>query len=84
MLEQHGILKRTKNIADKRTASFELTEKGLGLIPVLLDMMEWGTAHDKNSAGHRKADFVERIRKDRGVFTKSVIDKIRNGKTAFT
>lgn len=84
MLERHGILKRKKNLADKRTATFVLTEKGLGLIPVLLDMMEWGTSHDVKSAGHRKIEFVERVRKDRGEFAKSVITKIRNGKTAFS
>lgn len=83
MLERHGILKRKKNLADKRTATFVLTEKGLGLIPVLLDMMEWGTAHDGNSAGHRKIDFVEQIRKDRGKFTQSVINKICKELTAF-
>src|SRR5262245_44443256 len=81
-LEKRGIIKKEPYPTDKRRDTYVLTEKGLGLIPVLLDMMEWGTTHDPKSAGHRKKDFVERIRKERGLLTRKTIEKVRRGGAA--
>jgi DNA-binding HxlR family transcriptional regulator len=45
-LEQQGILVRKPYEADRRKAAYGLTEKGLDLIPILLDMASWGAHHD--------------------------------------
>lgn len=82
-LEKNKILKRKKNPTDKRTDTFVLTEKGLALIPTLLEMMEWGTSYDQNSAGHRKIDFVNQIRKHKSAFAEKVIREVEEGRTAF-
>ena len=45
-LEQKGILVKQPDRADKRKEVYSLTEKGLDLIPVLLEMASWGACHD--------------------------------------
>src|SRR5690349_5703698 len=41
-LEQMGILRKKPHDADKRKEDYVLTEKGLDLIPILLEMSNWG------------------------------------------
>ena len=82
-LESHDIISREPHPGDKRRDNYVLTEKGRGLIPVILDMMEWGTAHDARSSGHRKKDFVAQLRKERGALTRDVTEKVRKGAAAF-
>jgi DNA-binding HxlR family transcriptional regulator len=43
-LEQAGILAKTANPADGRGDVYTVTEKGLGLIPLLLDTVVWSAA----------------------------------------
>lgn len=45
-LEQAGILLKQPAPADKRKEVYTLTDKGLDLIPILLEMAAWGAAHD--------------------------------------
>ena len=45
-LERHGILNRREDQADRRQLVYEPTEKGLTLVPVLLEIAAWGATHD--------------------------------------
>ena len=45
-LERQGILVKRLSEKDKRKEEYVLTEKGLDLIPVLVEMANWGTEHD--------------------------------------
>ena len=82
-LERNGILKKELHPSDKRRDLYILTKKGLDLIPLLLNMMEWGTKYDPKSTGHTKKAFVERIRKEQGSLDHEVSEKVLQGKTAF-
>ena len=82
-LENQDIIRKDPHPSDKRRDNYVLTEKGRGLIPVMLAMMEWGTAHDANSTGHRKKGFVAQLRKERGTLTREVTEKVRKGGSAF-
>jgi len=83
-LEKQGILTKRPYPDDKRRDMYVFTEKGLGLVPIILDMMEWGTKHDPKSMGHRRKAFVSRIRKERGQLNSEVQNKLRQGGTAFS
>lgn len=78
-LEKHNILTKEPHPTDQRRIIYVLTEKGLGLIPILLDMMEWGTAHDPESTGHRKKQLVERIRKEQSRLGRELKRRVRKG-----
>ena len=83
-LEQQGILTKDTNASDKRISIYALTEKGLDLVPMILEMMSWGTKYDPKSTGHRKKEFVARIRNEQRTISTEVQKKVRQGKTAFS
>lgn len=45
-LEQQGILVKQPSPSDKRKEEYALTEKGLDLIPVLVEMANWSAEYD--------------------------------------
>jgi len=49
-LEQQGILEKQPHDADKRKERYVLTEKGLNLIPVLVEMGNWSAVYDPQTA----------------------------------
>ena len=54
-----GILERSADPADKRRVIYALTEKGAGLVPVLLALRQWG-----EEWGYGKMDIVLADRRD--------------------
>jgi DNA-binding HxlR family transcriptional regulator len=72
VLEKKGILFKSLSKTDKRKEEYSLTEKGLDLIPLVLDLTEWGAAHDPRTGASRK--WIAAIRADR----KAVITRVRN------
>ncbi len=50
-----------------RGAEYELTEKGLDLLPAMLELISWSARHDRHTAA--PPAFVARIRKDRAKLT---------------
>ena len=48
-LEQRGILEREPHGSDRRREVYTLTEKGLGLIPVLPEMSGWSARNDPDT-----------------------------------
>ena len=45
-LEQKGVLLKKPHDTDKRKEVYALTEKGLDLIPILLELANWSAQHD--------------------------------------
>ncbi len=70
-LELAGIIKWKTDPLHQGKAIFTLTEKGLDLLPILLEMILWGAKYDPKTAA--PAEFVEQVNKDR----EKVIKKIR-------
>jgi DNA-binding HxlR family transcriptional regulator len=49
-LEAGGIVLREEGTKDGRSANYRLTEKGIALAPVLLELLVWGARHEKTDA----------------------------------
>lgn len=49
-LEQQGILMKKPSSSDKRKEEYVLTEKGLDLIPVLVELANWSARYDPQTA----------------------------------
>jgi DNA-binding HxlR family transcriptional regulator len=45
-LVRTGILSKSRDPADRRRESYALTEKGLALIPILVELANWGVSYD--------------------------------------
>jgi DNA-binding HxlR family transcriptional regulator len=80
-LEQRGIIEKTCCDADKRKDLYVLTEKGVELIPLLLEMSRWSSETDPLSEAPRA--LVEKICADRTGMFQMIQDSIRQGKSLF-
>lgn len=49
-MEADGLIIRKQNSEDKRQIFYELTEKALDLVPVLLEISRWSVIYDKHTA----------------------------------
>ena len=49
-LEQHGIIVTETEKTDARKVNYRLTEKGIDLAPVLLELLIWGARHEPTGA----------------------------------
>ena len=70
-LEQYGIFGWEMDPAHQSKVIYSLTEKGLDLLPMILEMILWGAKHDPKTAAPK--DFIQKLKKDR----EGVIRKIR-------
>lgn len=75
-LEVEGII--TKDVihtADARTR-YRLTDKGLDLMPMLMEMIAWSAKHDPKTAAGK--EFVRRVRTDRDALVKELRSALSN------
>jgi DNA-binding HxlR family transcriptional regulator len=49
-LKAAGIIEEEAEEADRRRVNYRLTEKGIDLAPVLLDLLVWGSRHEEADA----------------------------------
>lgn len=49
-LESSGIIEREVEPSDGRKVNYRLTQKGIDLAPVLLDLLIWGARHEQTGA----------------------------------
>jgi DNA-binding HxlR family transcriptional regulator len=61
-LESAGIISVEADAADRRRLNYRLTEKGIDLAPVLLELLIWGTRHEETGA---PCELIERMAKNR-------------------
>jgi DNA-binding HxlR family transcriptional regulator len=82
-LEEQGILRKTPDPADKRKGFYSLTEKGLDLIPMLLDIVLWSAKHDPKSHARRRKDFLTRANRSTQKMSAEVQELVRGGGCMF-
>jgi DNA-binding HxlR family transcriptional regulator len=61
-LEAAGIITAEVEKADRRRVSYRLTEKGVDLAPVLLEMLLWGARHEKTRMPRALREGMEKHR----------------------
>ncbi len=65
-LQLAGVVTRTVNPRDLKRGIYSLTEKGIDLMPIVVEMMTWGLRHCKGSFA--PPEVVEALAKDREGF----------------
>ncbi|MES2102611.1 MAG: helix-turn-helix domain-containing protein [Pseudomonadota bacterium] len=80
-LEQRGVLSKGPHETDKRKDVYSLTEKGLGLIPILLEMSGWSAQYDAETTAPQQ--FVASVYADRDKMFRLVQDTVRSGGSLF-
>ena len=82
-LEAQGILSRAPSPDDRRKDFFTLTEKGLDLIPIVLNIVLWSAKHDSQSYVRRRKEFIARLSQSPMQVSEEVKALIRNGGCMF-
>lgn len=81
LLEDKGILRRQKSVEDGRKDTYGLTEAGIALIPLLLELAQWGATHD--SSTDAPAEWIELVRSNKPDMIALICDTVRQGGTVF-
>jgi len=82
-LEGQGILSKAVSLEDGRKDVYTLTEKGLDLIPIVLNIVLWSAQHDAKSYVRGQKEFVARIRQHPVQVSEEVKALVRNGGCIF-
>src|SRR5437764_1071313 len=80
-LEQQGILVKKLSEKDKRKEEYVLTEKGLDLIPVLVEMANWSAQHDPHTAA--PAAWIALMKTEREKMIRLIREKVQSGGSVF-
>ncbi|GMM84881.1 winged helix-turn-helix transcriptional regulator [Pseudoalteromonas sp. MTN2-4] len=62
-LEQEGLISKRASEQDKRKKLYKLTEKGIDMLPILLDMIVWSTKYAPDT--EVPEGLVEKLKQDR-------------------
>ena len=81
-LEQKGILAKNTHPADKRKEVYSLTDMGLDLIPVLLEMANWSAQHDPQTSA--PPAWIAAVRADRDRLIGLIRETVRSGGAIFS
>lgn len=73
-LESEGIIAKARDAINLSKYKYSLTEKGIDLIPILLDFIAWSAKYDADT-GISKS-FVRRLKSDREGLTKEIIENL--------
>jgi DNA-binding HxlR family transcriptional regulator len=82
-LEAQGILSKAPFLEDGRKDVYTLTEKGLDLIPIMLNIVVWSAQHDAKSYVRNQKEFVARITQHPVQVSEEVKALVRNGGCIF-
>jgi DNA-binding HxlR family transcriptional regulator len=81
-LEERGIIKKCDCDYDKRKDIYELTEKGLDLIPVLTEIALWSVPHDAETEA--PAVWIEALKADKETILARIRETVKSGGAVFT
>ncbi len=80
-LEQQGLLVKKLSEQDKRKEEYVLTEKGLDLIPILVEIANWSAQHDPHTAA--PAAWIALMKTDREKMIQLIRETVQNGGSVF-
>ena len=75
VLEDAGIIKKEIDENKKSRYIYSLTEKGIDLVPMLMEMVMWGSAYDKHTAS--PPEFVRLLKKNKENVIKGFTNQLR-------
>jgi DNA-binding HxlR family transcriptional regulator len=81
LLEQKGILEKKVSERDKRKEEYILTEKGLDLIPVLVELANWSAEYDPQTAA--PAAWIALMKAEREQMIKRIRATVQSGGSVF-
>lgn len=74
-LEQDGVITRVPDPARRGAHRYQLSPKGIDLLPIMVEIIGWSAKHDPKTAADRA--FVRRLRKDRSGLLHEIAGELR-------
>ena len=81
-LEDCGIITKTQDPEHQKKHIYELTPKGISLIPVILEVILWGAKNDPDTTTPK--ELFQRLNKDKAKFTQEIIKAVKNRQPALS
>jgi len=78
---QTGILVKKPHATDKRKEVYALTEKGLDLIPILLELANWSVRYDPQTAASQL--WIATVNDDKNKVIRCIRETVQNGGSIF-
>jgi len=78
-LEDAKILSKSQDPDNQKKFIYEMTLKGIDLIPMILEVILWGAKYDPDTAAPK--EFVKKLKKDRGALLKEIITNLKANRT---
>ena len=89
-LEREGLISKSPDRADKRKDIYRVTEKGIALVPMFIEMIAWSASHPvwqsmTHNGTPQQADFVMRCvtTKNKSRLIEKVKETVRRGGCVF-
>lgn len=76
-----GILEKKPHATDKRKEIYALTEKGLDLIPILLELASWSAQHDPETGA--PMSWIALVNRDKETMIGRIRETVRRGGSIF-
>lgn len=81
LLTTAGILAKSRSADDRRQVEYTLTERGLGLIPVLLEIARWSAGVDPDTDA--PPEWIATVEQHKPELTALIVDTVRRGGSIF-
>jgi DNA-binding HxlR family transcriptional regulator len=75
-LEENKIIEKLAHPDSKAKVLYRLTEKGIDLVPIIIEMNIWAEKYFSNIPADRKA-LIKEMKKDKAGFTKNAIRELK-------
>lgn len=79
LLEQFEIFTKSADPAHGSKFIYKLTQKGIDLLPILVEFILWSAKYDKDSAVG--VEFVKRVKKDKQSFLRKISNRLHEEMT---
>ena len=73
-LEAEDFISKTRDSENRSKYEYRLTQKGIDLLPVFLDIIAWSAKYDANTAAPKS--FIRRLKSDREKLVGEILDKL--------
>ncbi|MBI3351688.1 MAG: helix-turn-helix transcriptional regulator [Nitrospirae bacterium] len=73
-LEDTSIITKTLDPDNQKKYIYELTPKGIDLVPMILEVIRWGAKYDPETAAPK--EFIRKLKKDKNALTIEIIDHL--------
>lgn len=80
-LVQTGILTKKPHTTDQRKEVYTLTEKGLDLIPILLELANWSAQHDPQTGA--PPAWIAQVNADKATMIRQIRETVQRGGSIF-